>query len=322
VLGLFRKNLFINVAMLFLFALVLRGVLFFQGAATDIPWQQDAFFDFYQMFPSKALQVGLSIVLIFAQALLISRYVIEHRLSRALSLIPGAIFILFVAVVMEPESMSMVLLANLFFVLGIGSLFRIYKKHKPIATIFNAGFFLGIATLIYFPYIIFFVSTILGLFSLRAANVKELVQLVTGFLTVFLFMGIYLFYQNDLSALNNIVAYNFSMPAFDLSNPLAYVKLATLIFCVLAILFFQNSLRKKKKFDAIKKIELTFWQLILGFILLFFINNGHEEHMLIMSTPIAILAGLIFESRDGYIVKEFLFILFIGLFGLLSLNVI
>lgn len=321
-LGLFRKNLFINIAMLFLFTVVLRGVLFVQGSATDMPWQQESFFDFYQVFPNKAFQIGLSIVLIFIQALLISRYVIEHRLSRALSLVPGAVFVLYVALVLEPESMSMVLFANLFFILGIGNLYRIYKKHKPIGTIFNAGFFLGVATLIYFPYIVFFVTSILGLFSLRAVNLKELIQLTTGFLAAFLLVGIYFFYQNNLNALSDIVSYNFYLPSFDFSKPLVYLKLGVLIFCVLSILLYQNSLRKKKKFDAIKKIELTFWQLIMGFILLFFLDNGHDEYLLIMSTPIAILAGLILESKDGYIVKEFLFILFIGFFGFLSLNII
>jgi len=320
-LGLFRKNLFINVVFLLLFVIALRAYFFIHPTLNDSTWQFVEIADGNKFLPNSLLQILLSIALIIVQAYLISRIVIEHRMSRVNSLIPGAVFALFACAALEPESMSSILIANLFFVLSLRSLFQIYKKHRPIGTIFNAGFFLGLAVLFYFPYAFYFLAVLLGLNSLRKQDLKELFQLLTGFLAVLFLAGVFFFYNDKLNHLYAISGFHFKWPELIFDNPLFYLKPAATLLLFSVIIGFQNNLRKKKKFDSIKKIELTYWILFIGFIILFFLKKPSEDYFILISTPIAILAGLILESKIGATVKEFVFILFMVLYALLVLNV-
>ena len=321
-LGLFRKNLFVNVIILLLFVIVLRSYFFIYGEPSNISWSINEILNLNVLLGNTFLQVAASIILIFFQAYLLSSYVIEHRLSRELSLISGAVFILFVSSVLEPQSFNIILIANFFFVLSLGSLFKIYKKHKPIGTIFNSGFYLGLATVFYFPYIIFFIPLLFGLLSLRSFNFKELLQLISGLLGVYFLVAVFLFYNDHLHVYNDHMYSGFSLPSFDFSDPFALIKPGLLLVSSIFLLVFQNTLRKKKKFDAIKKIELVYWCLFLGLIVLIFTLKLGDEALILISCPIAILGGLILESKDKSIYKEIGFVVLIVAYVLFLMNVI
>jgi len=307
VLGLFRKNLFINLILLLLFTAALRSYFFISGESAKVDWIFNQVIDLNSLLGSNIIQVIASIILIGSQGILLSNYVTEHRLSRELSVITGAIFILFVSSILEPKSFSVILIANLFCVLSFGSLFKIYKRYKPIATIFNSGFYLAIATVFYIPYIIFFIPLIFGLLSLRSFNLKEFFQLLSGFICAYFLISVLLFNLDGLSFYYEHIVRGFSWLSFDFSNLLGEVKMILLTITTVILFTFQNSLRKKKKFDAIKKIELVYWALFLGFLILFFTHSDTNDNLILLSCPVAILGGLIMESKDKKMVKEFVF---------------
>jgi len=92
------------------------------------------------------------------------------------------------------------------------------------------------------------------------------------------------------------------------------VKPVIAVFVILVLVFNQNALRKKKKFDAIKKIELNYWSLLVSFFSLLFISVPANEHLILISLPIGLLGGLILESKENSVVKEFVFLSFLGLY--------
>jgi len=282
-----------------------------------LDWSFTEILDLNTILSNRIVQITLSIILIFVQGLLLSRYIIQHRLSRVVSVIPGAIFILFSCTVLEPESFSVILLANLFFILSIGSLFKIYKKYKPVGTIFNSGFYLGIATIFYTHYFIYFIAIIMGLLNLRRLNLKELLQMVSGFLCVYFMTIVFLFYNDNLAILSSHLSIGFNLPNFDFTEPARLIKPILLILTLLTFIFFQNTLRKKKKFDAIKKIELTFWFLFLGLFTFLFVNDYNDSHLMILSAPVSIIGGLIMEAKDKSVLKEVLFMSLIAAYFLL-----
>ncbi len=312
-LSLFSRNLFINVIILAVFAIALHVKLFVTPVVTpvDLPLLDAAD---TLLNSNSYVQSIITIVLILTQALLISRYITIHRLSRALSLIPGAVFVLFTYSVLEPDNFNTILLANLFFVLSIGSLFKIYKKYQPISALFNAGFYLGVASLIYFPYFIFLIALVIGLYNLRNFNLKEFLQIFFGLMSVLFLSGVFAFYQDKLDIWKAIFTESFSIPDFDFSNIYLWIKPILLIVTVLVILSVNNTLRKKKKYDAIRKIELTYSLCLLGLLSIFMVQDINLHHLMIMSVPISILGGMVLEQKEYYYVKEFLFLLLIGFF--------
>ncbi len=322
-LALFRRNLFSNIILLFCFCGILHGVYFF------LDYDSPAFYSPYPflesingIFDHLSSRVVISSVIIFLQAMLLSRMVIIHRLSRELSLIPGAVFILYCLTILESQVFDYIIVANLFFLLSLNSLFKLYKKYKPIGTIFNAGFWLGIAVMIYFPYAIFFISLIFGLINLRNFDYKEFLQLLLGFLCSIFLAGVAFYFFDLLEVYKNYLLANVSIPSFSLDDTILWIKPGLLLITILLLIVMQNSIRKKKKYDAIRKIELTYSLLLLSALSLFFSSDLSISHLIICSVPIGILGGLIMEKKDNHMIKEVVFIVLIGLFLILPYNLI
>ena len=318
-LSLFKKNLFVNSALIAVFAVALHVKFFVypEISPVDIP-----LFDFLNTFlnSSSIVQSIVTIILIVVQALLISNYVTVNRLSRALSVIPGAVFVLYSYTILEPDNFNIILLANLFLILSLGSLFEIYKKYQPVSILFNAGFFLGIATMLYFPYLIFLIALIIGLYNLRNFNLKEFLQIFFGLMSVIFLSGVYAFYFDRLDVWYGIFIQSFTLPHFDFSDVYIWIKPLFLLITIIIILGLNNSLRKKKKYDAIRKIELTYSMCLLGLVSIFMVTDITPQHLIIMSFPISVLGGMVLEQKEYYYFKEFVFLLLIGFFIALSYN--
>lgn len=274
----------------------------------------------FSLFGNILLRVLISILLIFGQALLVAQFIIKNKMSRNLSLIPGAVMALALAFFVYPNIIHPVLFANLAFLLSLSSLYQVYKKYNPIGYLFNSGFFLGLATLIYAAYGSFFIVIILGIFSLRSIKAKEVLQFIVGFLTPFFFLLVFAFYQSLLSDYWGFFRFSFTIPSIDLSNIESLIRPLVSLIIVFYLIFKQSSLVKKKKFDAIKKVELNFIFLLMGFISILFIATLTVQHLILISTPMAMLGGLVLEEKDNKITNEFLFIILIGLYICTAVN--
>lgn len=268
------------------------------------------------------VQYFLGVLLIFVQAMIISRFIIKHKMSRLLSLIPGAVMVLFCVTVLQPGFTHTILLANFFFILAMGSLFEVYKVYNPIGTLFNSGFFLGCASFIYKPYSIYIFVIVLGIIALRSFKLKEILQVFLGFLCPLFLIGVFMYYNNSLNEYLDYCKISFSIPKVDFSNYRDLIKPIITIIIIIFLIFKQNALRKKKKFDAIKKVELNYWVLFFGFFTLFFVEAISPIHLLIISLPIALLSGLILENKENSITKEFVFLGFIGFYFMLIFGII
>ncbi len=309
----FRRNLFINYIWLLLF---IAGCLVYYVLSPDkiqiFPFELP-FYNIHKLqipFAEKPLfQLLYGFTLIAIQSVMVAHLVIKNRMSRQLSLIPGAVMALFCVWVLNHGVTHSILLANLFFILSIQSLFKIYKKYKPISILFNSGFFLGIAALIYFPYYIYFFVGIIGLMSLRGIKLQEFLQYSTGLLTPIFLSGVALIYYGKLDMIYNYLDFGIYMPNLDLSNIFDTIKLAVVLMICFLLFLLQTSLLKKKKFDVIKKIEMCYWFLLMGFFSLFISSQQDAFHMIIISTPVSLLLGLNLEERQNTIIKEFGFIL-------------
>ena len=304
---------------------MLHGYYFWLDA--DIPgftWNYELLGQFFGFITTnKIVKVLFALILIIIQAILLNDLVIKHKLSRALSTIPGAMFILLSSTILVSEIFHPILIANLFFLLSIQSLFKIYKKHQPVVTIFNAGLFLALAAIVYPPYLIFSVILLLGLISLRNIELKETMQMVVGVLAPFYLLGVYLFFKGTLGDMLYNINSHSGIPWTDWEWTIQdLAKSGLFLLLIFVAVLSNNSLQKKKKFDAIKKIELCNWILLLSFFSIFLMKNLGESHLMILSIPLSILTGLIMETKNNSVVKEFIFLILIAVHGAFILGVV
>lgn len=321
-LSLFRRNLFVNLVFLLIFTIVLQGYFFIESSEAVVHSNvHPAALSFLESF-DPSVYILFSIILILIQAVLISRIIISNKLSRALSFIPGAVFILFASFVLQDSCFDIILIANLFFLLSISNLYQVYKKYKPIIYVFNAGFFLSLATLIYYPFILFLVVLFLGMISLRNTNLLEFFQLFFGFIAGLFIAGVAMYYFGNIDYMKEAFVKHLSIPEIDFGDVKIYVKPIAVVLLTMLLIVNQGVIKKKKNFDAIRKIEINYWLLLFGALSLFFIEDIHTRHLFLVSGPISILTGLLLERKENTLVKEFFFLLCVGFYFILVFDLI
>lgn len=304
--------------------MALHGYYLFTSSRSVSIWNsplQESIFSFVDT--SKFIKIIFSIILIVVQAYIINDMVIKHKLSRALSTIPAAVFVLYACWVLESDIFQPVLIANLFCILSFWNLFKIYKRHLPIVHIFNSGMYMTIAAVFYPPYIVFTIVLLLGLFSLRNLNLREIAQVICGVLLPYFLVSVYLFYTDQLST--QFLSFLDKIPFSSLFENFNFLYLLKPIIVLLLIAFLivvHHGIKKKKKFDAIKKIELCYWMFFMSLFSVFLMYPIKESHLMMISLPISITIGLVLEHKDNSIVKEFSFLLAIGAFAAFLLGII
>ena len=306
-------------------AVCLSSYIFFPGklqfADTNLPFEH-VFHIGLPLADQAFINLGYALTFICLQGIMLADLVIKNRMSRALSIIPGGVMVLFCCWSLDNYALHHILLANFFFILSIRRMFMLYKKHKPIATTFNTGFFLGLASLFYQPYMYFIIVLILGQMSLRGLKLQEVLQLIFAFLCPVFLTAVLLNNHGQVSDLYTYFTPSFSIPEIDLSDIPTLIRLIVVMLLLIYLVTLQQHLLKKKKFDAIKKIELCYWLLLFGFISFFMAPEQELVHLLIISLPISILTGLFLEERDNAIIKEFMFLMFFILYLSLQFDLV
>ena len=92
----------------------------------------------------------ISLILVLLQALLLNILSARFRVSREVTMFPGLFYILLMSTLPSFLHLSPVLMGNTFLILAISSLFNAYNKSSVADSIFNIGFWIGVASLFYF----------------------------------------------------------------------------------------------------------------------------------------------------------------------------
>lgn len=261
------------------------------------------------------LEAILAILLLFIEAWLLNYIINRNRLEKNLTSIPGMIYILLMSAHPSFLGLSPIIVGNLFVLLGLGALFKIYKKPLAAIFIFNAGLFFGIASLIYRPYLILLVVGFLGVLILNTLSLKRAFQFFIGFLlsyylsyVLFLNLGAGESFLNDWWWLKIFNPFPFETEG--------YVILAVILILVLFTLLSYNSYMIKKSIQVQQKIDLFFWIMLFAFPAIFLIENLRIEMLTILAIPLAVLLHMnVVRSKNSF-VPEFLHLLvLLGILG-------
>ena len=262
-LRLFRTNqLFTSVLLLF-YAAALKLVVFwapFNWAPTGQGWLSEVVYEWVH-WQGPAAQV-ISIFLLMVQAFMINYIVLDNRLSNENTLLPGVFYVLLSCAFPDFLYLSPVLLGNTFFLFGLSEVMKVYKRSKCADHIFNAGFWVGIASLFYFPFIFMVIVMVAALIIQRAPRMRELLLNLTGTFTVLWLVGISFYLADAFPEFVNLqFSRNFRFPGFLSSSFPAetWVKLGLFFLLMLWCILNAGSYMSKKNIEAQKKITILYW---------------------------------------------------------------
>lgn len=299
-LTLFRTNQIFYSILLIFYILLMRGAVFF----APFKWTPSVDGVFSEMVYSwvgsqNVISHIIAILLLLIQGFIVNSLAINHRLAHEVNLFQGVFYILTACLIPDFLYLSPVLMANTFLFISLNELFYIYKTPACADRIFNAGFWMGVASLFYFPYVFFIILLVIGHNILRAFNIQEVLMLLTGLLMPYLLTGLYFFWFDqfedflDHQLFSNV---GFFKVAIVLDSWDAYAKILLFALLIGFVIFSSDTYMIKKNIQVQKKLSILYWVLAVAALSAFFQANLTFEHLLMLAPALGIFLGLSFTS--------------------------
>lgn len=157
----------------------------FAGIFVNIPW----------------LSTTIGLFLVVGEAFFLNFIVNENEVLEKQNYLPALFYIIFMS---NNDAMLMLhplLFGNLFILFALHKLFSSYRKDKAYSNAFDAGLLISIATLFYFPFIVFLPLLGVGLILLRPFDWREWVISFFGATIPYLFVVTFYFWFDKLDYL-------------------------------------------------------------------------------------------------------------------------
>lgn len=294
-LSIFRTNQLLVSALLLVFIAVLRAYPFFFPIEWEAPKYGLLSAHIYQMTSQISWIAFLSAsILVFLQGIIVNGMASFHRLDKEVTMIPGLVYVTLCSIIPEFLVLSPMLIANTFLLIAILELLQTYKKTACNDRIFNAGFWLAIASLCYVPYLGFALGMIIGLGILRPFKIGERIVFLGGIIVPYFLTGVAFFWLGDLHAFWDIQfgavgEIKFFPLVLSLSAGLKVLLFVILI--VLAVISY-GVYSAKKNIDVQKKIDIFYWIMLSSLLIFAFHQAFYLEQLLALVIPLGVFISL------------------------------
>jgi len=269
IIGFFKNNPAISIIMVPLAAVILWSFSFVQ----PFPFRFEHPMPLFELitywmraFP-LALKI-MAIAFILGEAALLNYMVNSHEVLAKSSYLPAFIYIVLMSCSPSFLAFHPLVPANLFLLLALNSLFAMYRKERAFGNAFDSGFLIAIATLFYFPAIIFFLVIWIGFILLRPFIWREWIIALIGFIVPLLFTTVYYFWFDRLEFLwydkivvpiaNRTYNFKFSFPYYLMF----YTSVGFLILTLAKL----SAVIATKSIKARAVLVILLWVLIFGVI--------------------------------------------------------
>ena len=235
--------------------------------------------------------------------------------------LPALIFILIASCATVANGMHPALIAALFFLFSLNRTFKIYHGSLSIASSFDVGLLIGLASLFYLQSSLFIFWFIWSLIILGSFRLREILAGLIGFITPIFFICCWYFWQGNLGELINHVqklsAHSEHFTAYSVSQILFWVFLALLsLYSIIFTIwgFEEKRVRSRKYLIIIVGLYLT----TIASGLLF--PSSILAQFLIAAVPLSYILTYFFVMNRNWKLTEILFGLL--LLGCLLTNIL
>ena len=204
----------------------------------------------------------------------------------------------------------------IFLLMATDRVFDSYRKESAFSHCFDAGLFTGIASLFYFPAVVFFFLVWTGFVVLRAFNWREWVISFSGLIIPWLMVMTYYFWFDGLGDFFTVqIASVFSASYFQFTKP----EHAVLIFIFLGLFIFPAALNFVKAMSS-GKIKTNKFFLLFVWFLFFSLVSGiifpveSYTHFTLAAIPLGVIFSNWFLTLKKAWIAEALFAVLLGAF--------
>ncbi|GEM_PF-2529791 len=238
----------------------------------------------------------LTALFLFLTATMLSQMVIDRQLDRSITLFSGLFFLLTASAMPGHLHFSPLMPAMLFLLLSIWQLLKVYKKYASTINLFDAGFWLGIASLFMPLLSLLLIWEWLLLSKLRTPlKTRDLIGLSLGWLSPNFILGSFLYTQNKLG---EFLHTQWSALFHFTWHSKQHLFSSEWIFPIstLLLLFFSFQTAFKKKEIGKKKIIRSFYELLVLIALITLLFSPDNGLLQLTALPLGIILALTFSQ--------------------------
>jgi hypothetical protein len=259
---------------------------------------------------SPVEDVITALVLVFLQAVLLNRIINIHNLLSKPSFMPALMYGTVTSIFFPFLVLSPALVCNFLIIWMIERFLTIYRSPEALSVMFDMGMIVGLGTLIYFPFIGFFLLLWISLVIFRPFYWREWIAGLIGFVTVYFFLGVYYYLKDSFDGFFNIfLPLTSKFPASIKINLNDYTVLIPLV----AILVFSGFSIRQNFFRSYVHVRRSFQLLFFCFalaILSFYLKpQVRVSHFLMAAAPVSIFMSYYFLHAKKRWIYESLYVL-------------
>lgn len=245
------------------------------------------FYPYFLLYPQVTI-IFAFLYLLF-QAFLFNQILASHHIIGRVSSLGTFVFVVLMSLSPDQTVMYPLLLAMPLVLFAISVMFKMYEHISNELSIFNASFFIALASMIYFSLAVLLLWVFISLFVLRIIKLRLWIIPLIGFLVPYLLLAVVYFMQNKL--LGQAKMY-LSLPAsFHLTIPEAtaysWVSLALLVLMSLKAISLSYSSLVDNNISIRKRKALMNVLLMIGILPLFY-EHGTLMQRLVVLIPLAV----------------------------------
>jgi len=312
----FRTSHFINLLML---PLVLLVMWIFILPKTEIGNTENAFplflYALHGLREQRWLQIALSLLIVVVQAFYLTTVINRQSVLRDSSNLPALMYVVLMSCFPEQLSFNPLLFANFFIIIFLDRLFDMYHSETAVFQTFDAGLFIGIASLFYWPCLFLFPLIWASLVLIRPFNLKEWITSLLGVGFPFLVFALFLFWF-DLFTPDSIRAV--FEPLYRVQFTAVFNETYVILFAILLFIILASVYTFFKEFRTFAKIKTRkFLFLLVAFFLFAALSylvsvKTTMVSLSFLAVPLSVLFSNYFVSIKRQIFAEILFILLLA----------
>ena len=217
----------------------------------------------------------------------------------------------------RPALLSMYpsLIANFFIIIAMYQILTLYMEKEAYSKIFNISILLAIGSLFYFETIILLLFIWLTFNIYRIYFWREWVIPILGFLTVYLFLGVYYFWTDKLDiAIQHYHSHLQAFYAFQFKLTTDYFSIfVNITVYILAIAALINLIVRLSEYNI--SVRKHYWSsvilLIISFLIVLLVGSADPKNVSLLLIPMSIIiSGYLMRFKKTFWVDIYLWFLF------------
>lgn len=260
----------------------------------------------------REVMIGVAVTLILFQAYYLNYIINHHGVIREQTHLPALVYVVLMSSLPEQLSLSPMVFANLFILMAFNSVLHFYHAEHAAMKAFDAGTFLGIAGLFYWPSVILFGFLLSSLLIIRVFNWKEWVAGLAGLALPLFFLSLY-FYLTD--SFNWESYERLAEPFYKVQFSAVYIQSYIMVFVVLTVILIGSLIRFFSDLNTYTKLknrryfQVLIWFLLFSLLAYFISDKKSMIGLSFVALPLSVFIANYFFTIRRLMIGELLFLL-------------